>query len=144
MLWLTIKGLLARKRRLFTTALAVTLGVAFMSGTLVLTDTIGRTFDDLFADVNAGTDAFVRGEAAFTVDDDEGGFRVATSRIDVASHRLVVAVAFDQQSDQALARRVVARVCLQRLLQRADRLAVPGFLQGCECAPVFAFGALLG
>ena len=26
MLWLTIKGLLARKRRLFTTALAVTLG----------------------------------------------------------------------------------------------------------------------
>ena len=44
----TIKGLLARKRRLLTTALAVTLGVAFMSGTLVLTDTIGKTFDDLF------------------------------------------------------------------------------------------------
>lgn len=31
------------------------------------------------------------GEAAFTVDDEEGGFRVATSRIEVASHRLVVA-----------------------------------------------------
>ena len=28
-----------------------------MAGTLVLTDTIGQTFDDLFADVNEGTDA---------------------------------------------------------------------------------------
>src|SRR5262245_9124872 len=36
------------------------LGVAFLSGTLVLTDTITRTFDDLFADVNRGTDAVVR------------------------------------------------------------------------------------
>src|SRR5687768_5893940 len=34
-----------------------------MSGTLVLTDTIGRTFDDLFANVNKGTDALVRAEA---------------------------------------------------------------------------------
>ena len=31
-----------------------------MAGTLVLTDTIAQTFDDLFADVNRGTDAFVR------------------------------------------------------------------------------------
>src|SRR5215218_1293505 len=36
------------------------LGVAFMSGTMVLTDTISRTFDNLFADVNRGTDAYVR------------------------------------------------------------------------------------
>ena len=40
------------------------LGVAFMAGTLVLTDTIGKTFDGLFADAYAGTDAFVRGESA--------------------------------------------------------------------------------
>lgn len=65
MFWMTIKGLLARKRRLFTTALAVTLGVAFMSGTLVLTDTIGKTFDDLFGDALANTDAQVRQIAAF-------------------------------------------------------------------------------
>ena len=38
------------------------LGVAFMSGTFVLTDTMGKVFDDLFADVNRGTDAFVRGQ----------------------------------------------------------------------------------
>ncbi len=56
----TIKGLLAHKLRFALTALAVILGVAFMSGTMVLTDTISRTFDNLFADVNKGTDAYVR------------------------------------------------------------------------------------
>ena len=65
MLKATIQGMLSRKRRLFTTALAVTLGVAFMAGTLVLTDTIGKTFDDLFADVYKDTDAVVRAESAF-------------------------------------------------------------------------------
>ena len=53
------------KFRLFATALAVMLGVAFMAGTLVLTDTFGQTFDDLFADVYKGTDAVVRAKAAF-------------------------------------------------------------------------------
>src|SRR6266540_265680 len=64
MLKITIKSLLAAKRRLFTTALAVLLGVAFMAGTLVLTDTIGKTVTDFFASLNAGTDAHVRGRAA--------------------------------------------------------------------------------
>ena len=62
----TLKGLLAHKFRLAATALAVTLGVAFMAGTLVLTDTISRTFDELFGDVFEGTDAVVRQEAAFS------------------------------------------------------------------------------
>ena len=61
MLHVTSKGLLAHKLRLATTAIAVLLGVAFMAGTLVLTDTIGTTFDGLFADINAGTDVVVRG-----------------------------------------------------------------------------------
>jgi putative ABC transport system permease protein len=68
----TVKGLLAHKLRLGATALAVVLGVAFMVGTLVLTDTIGKTFDDLFGDVYAGTDAVVREEAAFS-DPNMGG-----------------------------------------------------------------------
>ncbi len=59
-------GLLARKFRLFATALAVTLGVAFMAGTLVLTNTISRTFNDLSAGVYKGTDAAVRATAVFT------------------------------------------------------------------------------
>ena len=59
------RGLPARKFRLFATALAVTLGVAFMAGTLVLTNTISRTFNDLSAGVYKGTDAEVRATAVF-------------------------------------------------------------------------------
>ena len=64
-----LHGLLARKFRLFATALAVTLGVAFMAGTMVLTDTIGHTFNDLSAGVYQGTDAEVRAKAAFSAPD---------------------------------------------------------------------------
>ena len=60
-----MRGLLARKFRLIATALAVTLGVAFMAGTLVLTDTFSQTFDDLSAGVYKGTDAAVRATAVF-------------------------------------------------------------------------------
>jgi putative ABC transport system permease protein len=76
----TLKDLAARKLRLLTTSLAVLLGVAFMAGTLVLTDTIGRSFDDLFASANAGTDVQVRHRAAF--DDQEMGAQRA--RVDLA------------------------------------------------------------
>lgn len=60
MLRVALKGILAHKLRLITTSLAVMLGVAFMAGTLVLTDTVGRTFDDLFAEIGEDTDAVVR------------------------------------------------------------------------------------
>ena len=67
--------------RLITTFLAVALGVAFVSGVLVLTDTVNRTFDDLFSDVFRDTDAVVRsnqeidqgfggGEVRGTIDED--------------------------------------------------------------------------
>ena len=62
----TLKGLLARKLRLLTTGIAVLLGVAFMTGTLVLTATVGRTFDNLFASVYANTDAVVRAHSTFS------------------------------------------------------------------------------
>ncbi len=60
MWWVTVRGLTARKLRFLLTAIAVVLGVAFISGTLVLTATIQRSFDDLFSDINRGTDAVVR------------------------------------------------------------------------------------
>ena len=47
----TLKGLAAHKLRFVLTAVAVIIGVAFLSGTLVFTDTIQQTFDDLFADI---------------------------------------------------------------------------------------------
>jgi putative ABC transport system permease protein len=61
----TFKNLLAHRLRLLTTAAAVILGVAFMAGTLVLTDTITETFNGLFANVYKGTDAVVRGTSLF-------------------------------------------------------------------------------
>jgi putative ABC transport system permease protein len=56
----TIRILLARRFRLVTTGLAVLLGVSFMAGALTLTDTVGRSFNRLYAQVYAGTDALVR------------------------------------------------------------------------------------
>ena len=88
MLKVTLKGLAARKLRLALTSAAVLLGVAFMAGTFVLTDTIGQTFDDLFADVNEGTDAFVR--SASSVESMEAG--ETRGRIDAALADVVAAV----------------------------------------------------
>jgi len=47
----TIKGMLDHKLRLALTALAVVLGVTFISGTFVLTDTLNNTFSVLFSSV---------------------------------------------------------------------------------------------
>ncbi|MGH8982852.1 MAG: ABC transporter permease [Acidimicrobiia bacterium] len=67
----TRKGLRAHKLRFALTALAVLLGVAFMSGTFVLTDTVSKVFDDLFTELNENTDAYVR--SADSTDLDFGG-----------------------------------------------------------------------
>ena len=56
----TRKGVAANKIRFLLTAIAVVLGVAFVSGTLVLTATIQKTFDDLFTNIYKNTDAVVR------------------------------------------------------------------------------------
>jgi len=77
MLHVTWKGLLAHKIRLATTAIAVLIGVAFMAGTLVLTATIGSTFDGLYKDINAGTDVVVRGAVAVSGGQGFGDSRAA-------------------------------------------------------------------
>ena len=59
----TIKGLLAHKLRLALTALAIVLGVAFISGTFVLTDTLNNTFSVLFGSIYQKIDFQVRGVA---------------------------------------------------------------------------------
>src|SRR5947199_10507274 len=61
MLRATLRSLLARKLRLVLSGIAVILGVAFVSGTFVLTDSMGRVFDNLFATVSQGTAVNVRG-----------------------------------------------------------------------------------
>ncbi len=60
MLRISLKGLWSHKRRLGGTFLAVFLGVAFLSGTLVLGDTLRANFDTLFTSVTADTGAVVR------------------------------------------------------------------------------------
>jgi len=59
----TLKGLLAHKLRLALTALAIVLGVTFIAGTFVLTDTLHNTFDTLFGNIYQNIDFQVRGVA---------------------------------------------------------------------------------
>jgi putative ABC transport system permease protein len=66
-----LRGLMDHKGRLVSTLLAVALGVAFVAGVLMLTDTMNKSFDDLFATAFEGTDAVVRSDQ--TVDDGFGG-----------------------------------------------------------------------
>ena len=57
------KGMLAHKLRLGLTALAIVLGVTFISGTFVLTDTLNNTFSVLFGSIYQKIDFQVRGVA---------------------------------------------------------------------------------
>ena len=62
MIGVTLKGLLGRKLRTFLTALAVVIGVAMVSGAYVLTDTMQKAFDGIFAESYEGTDAVINGK----------------------------------------------------------------------------------
>ncbi|MDX6731130.1 MAG: putative transport system permease protein [Baekduia sp.] len=53
---IAIRGLLARKVRLALTALAVALGVTLIAGTYIFTDTINKSFENIFVQSNKGTD----------------------------------------------------------------------------------------
>lgn len=57
-----LSGLKANKLRLLLTAVSVVIGVAFVAGSFVFTDTIDARFENLFTDVYAGVDASVRPE----------------------------------------------------------------------------------
>ena len=72
MLRLALKGALARRLRLALTAVAIMIGVAFVSGTLVLTDTLNATFDQIFGNASKGVSVVVRGQQAFQGSNDNG------------------------------------------------------------------------
>ncbi len=61
------KTVFAHKLRLAGTAMSVMIGVAFIAGTFIFTDTIDNTFNQLFDDVFEGQDVIVQGEAEFDV-----------------------------------------------------------------------------
>ena len=58
-----LRSLFGRKLRTILTAFAIVLGVAMVSGTYVLTDTINSAFDTIFSESYAGTDAAITGKA---------------------------------------------------------------------------------
>jgi putative ABC transport system permease protein len=62
----TLKGVLARRLRLALTTLAVLLGVAFVTGTFVLTDTMERSFDLIFRRTVTDIDLVVRARDPYT------------------------------------------------------------------------------
>jgi putative ABC transport system permease protein len=76
----TIRGLLARRLRLALTALAVLLGVSFVSATYVLTDTVRQSFDDVFAQTVSGVDLQV--QAANTVGGSSDPGRIPETTVD--------------------------------------------------------------
>lgn len=64
-----LRGLRVRAKRFIGTFLAVFLGVSFLSGTIVLGDTLESNFESLFAEANANTDVVVRTATDVTTED---------------------------------------------------------------------------
>jgi putative ABC transport system permease protein len=77
----TLRGMLAHKLRLVLTTASIALGVAFLAGTLMLTDTMKLAFDQLFGKVSSGTDAVVRQETAYS---QSAGVGVSRAPIDAS------------------------------------------------------------
>ena len=61
----SLRSLLVHKLRLFLTVTAVTVGVAFVSGTFVLSDTMSKAFDELYAGLTKGVDVSVKAKPAY-------------------------------------------------------------------------------
>jgi putative ABC transport system permease protein len=61
-----LRGLLGRKLRAVLTAFAIVIGVAMVSGTFVLTDTIKSAFTTVFTTVYQNTDAVISGKSAIS------------------------------------------------------------------------------
>jgi putative ABC transport system permease protein len=62
-----IKTAFAHKLRLALTALSVMIGVAFIAGTYIFTDTIDKTFSQMFDDIYEGQDVIVQTASEYDV-----------------------------------------------------------------------------
>ena len=68
MLRVTFKNVVAHKFRSIALVLTVVLGVSFVTGTYVLTDTITKVFDDIFTEAFASLDVTVRSQSELGTD----------------------------------------------------------------------------
>jgi putative ABC transport system permease protein len=67
-----LRGILSRRLRTALTALAIVLGVAMISGTYILTDSIDQAFNRIFADIRQGSNAVITGQSAFDLSQGSG------------------------------------------------------------------------
>src|SRR3954447_25156437 len=94
MLRVSLRNLLTNKLRLFLTVAAVTVGVSFVSGTFVLSDTMGKAFDELYAGLTSGTDVVVKAKSAYELDPTTGAMPPTLDQSIVATVSKVPAVDF--------------------------------------------------
>jgi putative ABC transport system permease protein len=80
MLTATFRSMVAHKLRLLLTAASIALGIALLAGTMILTNTMGIAFDQLFGKIASGTDVVVRTEAPFTATEGVGTTRPPISQ----------------------------------------------------------------
>lgn len=89
MLKATWKSLLARKLRLIMSAFAIVLGVAFVAGSLIFTDMLSKTFDNIFTGSIADVNVQAKGQSG----DTQSMINVAVSGADIDKIKTVDGVA---------------------------------------------------
>ena len=77
MIRFALRGMLGRKLRTALTAIGIVLGVALVSGTYVLTDSIFSAFDAISTENYKNTDAAITGKSAFELSQEEAAGGVA-------------------------------------------------------------------
>jgi putative ABC transport system permease protein len=100
-----LKGLLGRKLRTALTAIAIVLGVAMVSGTFVLTDSIDQAFNSIFTDVRKGSSVVISGKPAFKLSDESSSEKPTLDEALLRKVRSLSSVAAAEggvNSDQAL------------------------------------------
>jgi putative ABC transport system permease protein len=95
--------MVAHKLRLLLTAASIALGVALLAGTLILTNTMGVAFDQLFGKISSGTDAVVRTQAPFAESEGVGTNRGPISASVLDDVRAVDGVAAAEGTTQGYA-----------------------------------------
>lgn len=68
MLRYSLRNLLTSKLRLLLTMASVVVGVGFVAGTFVLSDTMVKAFEELYSGLTSGTDVVVRSQSAYDAD----------------------------------------------------------------------------
>jgi putative ABC transport system permease protein len=77
-----LKGLAGRKVRALLTALAVVIGVSMISGTFILTDTMQKSFNGLFNETSAKTDAVITGKEVVKNSTSGSGITIPAATLD--------------------------------------------------------------